>query len=346
MVNDFDRQTKEKAAGRTCALLMDGHSSHYSLELIHFAQANNIIIIGYPPHCAHILQGLDVVCFAKMKHQFRAEIKKFENLHHHGVMKEDFAGVFGWVFLQAFDEDTVKAAFSATGVWPYNPDAIRDERLKPSLPTSIKGSFPIPQSSPVHAIISVLGGYRPTAFECSPTHFAPIPSSTHLPMSTSSSLTFKWRPHNDDDGSDSVIDPTLRDSPLKQMQILHGTLGSTSSGSLLLSTPRLTSYNPANPTLQSLPPLPQPDWSLLNQSEPDSHQTREMVLARLKLLTESLRKAHTTIAANHCMEEANNAQIILQHLEVTKCYETTPIFFFSYFTLLTHFLSCDHHVIT
>ena len=128
MVKDFDRQTKEKAAGRTRALLMDGHSSHYSLELIHFARANNIIILGYPPHCTHVLQGLDVVCFAKMKHQFRAEIKKFENLHCHGVTKEDFAGVFGQAFLQAFDEDTVKAAFSATGVWPYNPDVLRHGR--------------------------------------------------------------------------------------------------------------------------------------------------------------------------------------------------------------------------
>ena len=68
MVKDFDRQTKEKAAGRTRVLLMDGHSSHYSLELLRFARENNIIVLGYPPHCTHVLQGLDVVCFAKMKH--------------------------------------------------------------------------------------------------------------------------------------------------------------------------------------------------------------------------------------------------------------------------------------
>ena len=217
MVKDFDRQTQEKAAGHTHALLMDGYSSHYSLKLLCFAWANNIIILSYPPHCTHILQGLNVVCFAKMKHQFRAEIKRFENLHCHGVMKEDFAGVFGQVFLQEFNEDTVKAAFSATGVWPYNPDAIRNEQLKPSLPTSIKGSFLIPQSSPVHTIISTLGVYCPTAFECSPTHFAPIPSLSHLPMSTSSTLTSRWHPHNNDDDSNCVIDPTLWDSPLKRM---------------------------------------------------------------------------------------------------------------------------------
>ena len=80
MKKDFNAATKEKADGRTRVLLMDGHSSHYSLELLEFARANNIIILGYPPHCTHALQGLDVVCFAKMKKEFRKEINRFEDL--------------------------------------------------------------------------------------------------------------------------------------------------------------------------------------------------------------------------------------------------------------------------
>ena len=111
---DFDAATKEKADGRTHVLLIDGHSSHYSLELVEFVQANNIIILGYPPHCTHTLQGLDVVCFAKMKKEFCEEINRFEDLQQSNIMKADFAGVFGHVFLRVFSEDTVKAAFVAT----------------------------------------------------------------------------------------------------------------------------------------------------------------------------------------------------------------------------------------
>jgi len=81
MVKDFDPQTKEKAGGCTHVLLMDGHSSHYSLKLLDCAWANNIVILGYPPHCTHVLQGLDVVCFAKMKNEFHSKIQKFEALH-------------------------------------------------------------------------------------------------------------------------------------------------------------------------------------------------------------------------------------------------------------------------
>ena len=36
-------------------------------EFIQYARDNNIIVLGYPPHCTHALQGLDVVCFVKMK---------------------------------------------------------------------------------------------------------------------------------------------------------------------------------------------------------------------------------------------------------------------------------------
>jgi hypothetical protein len=68
--NDIDPATKEKAAGEMRVLLLDGHGSHYTPELLEYAVANNITILAYPPHCTHALQGLDVVCFAKMKDEF------------------------------------------------------------------------------------------------------------------------------------------------------------------------------------------------------------------------------------------------------------------------------------
>jgi hypothetical protein len=134
---DFDPATKEKATGETRVLLMDGHGSHYTLELLEYAIANNITILAYPPHCTHALQGLDVVCFAKMKDEFRKEINAYESLHREPVSKGAFTGVFGRAFLRAFDEDTVRAAFEATGIYPFNPDVITEKQMKPSLPTSM-----------------------------------------------------------------------------------------------------------------------------------------------------------------------------------------------------------------
>jgi hypothetical protein len=94
MIKDFDAQMKDKAGGQTRVLLMDGHSSHYTLELLEYARTHGIVILGYLPHCTHALQGLDVVCFAKMKNEFNHKINKFEDLHKPRVTKANFAGVF------------------------------------------------------------------------------------------------------------------------------------------------------------------------------------------------------------------------------------------------------------
>jgi len=110
-----------------------------------------------------------------MKNEFHYEIRMFKNLHKARVTKSDFAGVFGHAYLHVFTEDTIKTAFSATGIHPFNPNAIAEKQMKPSLPTSMKASFPLTQPSPVHAIIATMGSHPPTTFELSPTtHSAPI----------------------------------------------------------------------------------------------------------------------------------------------------------------------------
>ncbi|KZP05769.1 DDE-domain-containing protein, partial [Athelia psychrophila] len=149
IVRDFDRQTKEKAAGETRVLLLDGHSSHHTPALLQFARENNICILGYPPHCTHVLQGLDVVCFARMKEAWKDEITAHETRTGQPVKKADFAAVFGKAFLKAFTAETVSAAFRATGIYPYDPNVITEAQMQPSLATSTKASFPLPQSTPV-----------------------------------------------------------------------------------------------------------------------------------------------------------------------------------------------------
>jgi hypothetical protein len=309
MVKDFDAQTKEKAAGRTRVLLLDGHSSHYTLPLLDYARANNIIILGYPPHCTHVLQGLDVVCFAKMKHEFRHEIQQFEDLHLRAVTKADFAGVFGRAFLRAFTPETVKAAFKATGVHPFNPDVITERKMAPSLPTSIKGTFPLPQTSPVRAIVAAMGAHPPTAFDLSPTN-VPGPSRTiHASPETPSRRRDR----------DPNIDPDLDETPSKRMRLMYGTLASTSSGSILVSKARMTSAYPVTkPVLEALPELPQPDWSLLKEPEPSIYQTRDMLEARNKELTDNLRNSQMIIRARELIDQRQTAQLVIQHAHLTK----------------------------
>ncbi|KIJ54179.1 hypothetical protein M422DRAFT_99663, partial [Sphaerobolus stellatus SS14] len=73
-------------------------------------------------HSTHALQGLDVACFSCLKDFYRKELESFEELNHGQMAKHDFPFVFGMAFHKAFTEDTILAAFRATGIHPFNPD--------------------------------------------------------------------------------------------------------------------------------------------------------------------------------------------------------------------------------
>jgi hypothetical protein len=92
LVDNFNPATRKEANGLR-VLLLDEHSSHYNQEVLDFAQDNNIILLRYPPCCTHALQGLDVVCFARMKLCSQAAIIEFESKKMHDVSKAEFLTV-------------------------------------------------------------------------------------------------------------------------------------------------------------------------------------------------------------------------------------------------------------
>ena len=137
-------------------VFLDGHSSHFSLELLRKAQELDIKLIAYPAHCTHILQGLDVVCFAKLKKELADEIRNWNDSHQQGIQKRDFAGVFGRAYLRAFTPELVKSAWKAVGIHPYNPDIIPLDKLAPSeTSTILRTVASAVHSTPVRKIMSV-----------------------------------------------------------------------------------------------------------------------------------------------------------------------------------------------
>lgn len=298
IVEDFDRQTKDKAAGKTRVLLMDGHSSHYTPELLDFARANNIIILGYPPHCTHALQGLDVVCFARMKEAWKEEINRFEELHRSKVTKGDFTEVFGRAFLRAFTRDTVLSAFEKTGVYPFNPAVITAQQMKASEPTSVVGSTPIPMPSPVRAIMAVFNHRPLTSLD---------PSSSVIPQLSLTASTTPSRPV-----LDRAIDPALF-TPTNRMRLMTSSLAGTSSGSFLVGKPRIMSAQTiTSPVFDRTTTIPDPDWNLLHPRASGSNQTKEELKETIKKLTLSLDLSRQQIAAKDSVIEGANAQLAVQ----------------------------------
>lgn len=143
----MDRLTRTKANRNGRLLLVDGHSSHYTVEFLQYARENNMHILCYPSHTTHVFQGLDVACFSPLKRNYREELRTFNDLAGRPIRKEDFLHLYAKAHVRTFTVETIKSAFAATGVFPFNPNVIEASALQPSLATSIR-----PNALPLHHV--------------------------------------------------------------------------------------------------------------------------------------------------------------------------------------------------
>ena len=283
----FDPLTKDKAQGWARVLILDGHSSHFTLDFLNYARDNNIIVLGYPPHCTHALHGLDVVCFGKMKQIWKAVVSTHEEEERRAVEKSEFTGLFGTAYNKAFDPETVKAAFRVTGVVPFNQSAISEKQMKPSTTTSVCGEFPLPQPSPVRAAMVLLD----KELEARAVRLAPRASTSQTTIGSEEEGSPMQQHIRDED-----IDPALY-MPTKRLRLFETVLSSTSSGSSLLSlSPYNSSTQIIEPVIASVPAsVPCPNWNLTKSSEHTNWVSREKIEIENQLLRESLRNAQSQI---------------------------------------------------
>jgi hypothetical protein len=139
----FLPSTFPRMKGKYRLLVLDGHGSHLTPKFDEICHQNNVIPICMPPHSSHLLQPLDVGCFAVLK---RAYGQIVENLMRDGVNhidKLDFLDAFPIARNEAFKPETIKNSFSATGLVPYNPDRVISKlniRLYTPTPPPSRGS--------------------------------------------------------------------------------------------------------------------------------------------------------------------------------------------------------------
>ena len=98
-------------------LLVDGHKSHLTIDVIDKCRANNIILFCLPPHTTHALQPLDVAVFKSLKDNFSKAVRALSFAKKNFVVsKRDFAKVVKRPFEKAFSIPNIKAGFSKCGI--------------------------------------------------------------------------------------------------------------------------------------------------------------------------------------------------------------------------------------
>ncbi|KIO33574.1 hypothetical protein M407DRAFT_231701, partial [Tulasnella calospora MUT 4182] len=150
-IKDFDDQTSHLEGPRF--LFVDGHQSHCTIDFLEYAVAHNIIVISYPPHTTHELQGLDVACFGALKIYWTQECERYWRSTGKRVTNDTFLRVYSRARARAFTPETIRSAYRTTGLIPRRRDFLRPDAMAPALERSTKGGFPLPLPSPVRAIV-------------------------------------------------------------------------------------------------------------------------------------------------------------------------------------------------
>lgn len=127
---------------RPLLLLLDGHSSHYSPEMIRFAAEQQVLLFVLPPHTTHLTQPLDKCCFASLKKNWKRICHAFVTKNPGRVVtRYDFSALFSEAWTQSMTMKNVMASFKMTGVYPFNPSVIplpnEDEDFKSFKPVSL-----------------------------------------------------------------------------------------------------------------------------------------------------------------------------------------------------------------
>lgn len=109
-------------------LVMDNHCSHCSLETVNFSKENGIVLLSLPPHTSNKLQPLDVAVFGPFKNYCKSSFNEYlVNNPGKKITIYDIASLTNQPFLRAFSTENIVNGFKATGIFPLNSLAFKEE---------------------------------------------------------------------------------------------------------------------------------------------------------------------------------------------------------------------------
>jgi hypothetical protein len=87
-----------------------------------------------PPHSSHILQPLNVGCFAALKKAYGSLVSDLMRLGINHIDKAEFLGCLESARLKAYSLSNIHSSFAATGIVPFEPDRVLSTLSRPITP--------------------------------------------------------------------------------------------------------------------------------------------------------------------------------------------------------------------
>jgi hypothetical protein len=85
---------------------------------------HSIIVLCMPAHSSHLLQPLDVGCFAVLKRSYGRLVEQKMSLGVNHINKQEFIPLYQQARSEALHERNIQSGFAATGLVPHNPERV------------------------------------------------------------------------------------------------------------------------------------------------------------------------------------------------------------------------------
>ncbi|CAN0576914.1 unnamed protein product, partial [Ectocarpus sp. 12 AP-2014] len=122
-IRDFHRQLLDRGLinGTPHVLVLDGHASHVTYEVVKLARDLNIVLYHIPSHSSHVVQPLDVGSFGSFKREITKVLSAFPARNGGRVpAKNNMLGILGDAWLRSFSEEQNISSFAGEGLWPVD----------------------------------------------------------------------------------------------------------------------------------------------------------------------------------------------------------------------------------
>jgi hypothetical protein len=139
----FIPSTTTRTKGKYRLLILDGHGSHLTPQFDQSCSQNDIIPICMPPHSSHLLQPLDIGCFAGLKRSYGRLVETKMRVGVNHIDKLEFLEAYPHARAEALKPETIQNSFAAAGLVPYDPDRVLSQlniQLRTPTPPGSRGS--------------------------------------------------------------------------------------------------------------------------------------------------------------------------------------------------------------
>ena len=113
--------------------VFDGAASYLHPDIVDEADKHSITLFCLPSNTTHELQPMDRTVFRAFQAYWDKELLKFwRQFPDRCLTKERFGKIFTRVWTKAMSMSNVVSGFKATGIYPFNKDALPDAAFGPS----------------------------------------------------------------------------------------------------------------------------------------------------------------------------------------------------------------------